>query len=352
VCAEVWIILYITKVYNALCKDEDDKFSNQAIQMDEMDSHKIANASDTVPVPFDQTFYKSLGTLIELKKYEAEGTPIGTELCGSLYRPGAPSRELRIEKEYGGRNRSGTIAVTCSFDLPLFWMTPEWCHDPTFSKSWIDEEVVAEVGMELATAVRARVLAASDPEELEEYGAMGNCADVGYVVPDRDDPRSDAVFGGGGRGVHRATEGGHAPIESGWFRTAVMRRVPEVLDMCGTYVLVDVESAVAEPIEIAVRVVDRIFDLCGEKRPHSLTLQLLKPALRDVAMAYARIDGADEALWGRQTESVRTWILRTAREWRAERARMTAKQRLEDDRENYVTYDHLSSMLKTVNAIF
>jgi hypothetical protein len=98
--------------------------------------------------------------------------------------------------------------------------------------------------------------------------------------------------------------------------------------------------------------VDRIFDLCGEKRPHSLTLQLLKPALRDVAMAYARIDGADEALWGRQTESVRTWILRTAREWRAERARMTAKQRLEDDRENYVTYDHLSSMLKTVNAIF
>ena len=52
------------------------------------------------------------------------------------------------------------------------------------------------------------------------------------------------------------------------------------------------------------------------------------------------------------TETVRTWILQTAREWRAERARMTAKQRQEDDRENYVTYDHLSSMLKTVNAIF
>jgi hypothetical protein len=133
-----------------------------------------------------------------------------------------------------------------------------------------------------------------------------------------------------------------------WLRTAVAHRVPEVRDLGPKYLLLRPLADVG--IEMVVRVVDLIFDLCAEPRTPMLEVHVLPEALTELAGAKectrSRSEGDDpKKLWAGMTPERREELMTMERHWTVRRYRMTPDQRRVDDRENFVSYDLIRAIV-------
>ena len=292
---------------------------------------------------------QSLGALMELQRYEQDGMPQGTVLCGCLYRPGSLAGELTIRKEYGGSLPCGdsSLVVATVGDVYLggFWWrhTLEWSRGE--ARTWVDDAVEAEIGVEAAAAVRGRcrgvLEAAAEGRPEEGHPDEGHpdvsdtfirilCGDVGMVGRGAPDPRED--------------------LRHAWFRTAIVRAVPGVLDMAGDYVLVRAGTGVAS----AVALVDRAFDRCGEPRTPEMTLRLLDPVLTELA-GFLAVSSEDETdpqdvadlkeRFDALPEERRHCVLCHLASWRARRTHMTPEQVDLDDRASFLSFQMLETLL-------
>ena len=263
----------------------------------------------------------ALATMQETKKYEQEKAPTGTELCGSLYRRGSRPGELTIVKNYDGPcGDDALLAVTCDDHFPCWWHSVEWARGEV--RTWVDDAVEAVIGVERAKAVRARCLELLEAEEEDPDNLEICCMDLGL------DSTSDLMVW--------------------WLRTAVAHRVPEVRDLGPNYLLLRPLADVG--IEMVVRVVDLIFDLCAEPRTPVLEVHILPEALTDLAGAKectrSRSEGDDpKKLWAGMTPERREKLKTEARHWTARRDRMTPDQRRVDDRDSFVKYDLLMAVV-------
>jgi hypothetical protein len=220
-----------------------------------------------------------------------------------------------------------------------FWWRPtlEWSRGE--ARTWVDDAVEAEIGVEAAAAVRDRcrvVEAAAEgyPEASDASFTRILCGDVGMVGPGAPDPRED--------------------LRHAWFRTAIVRAVPGVLDMAGDYVLVRADTGTGTGIASAVALVDRAFERCGEPRTPEMTLRLLDPVLTELA-SFLAVSSEDEndpedvadlkERFDALPEERRHCVLRLLATWRDRRAHMTPEQVDLDDRASFLRFQLLETLL-------
>ena len=266
----------------------------------------------------------TLGAIRETGKHWQERMPIGSVLCGALYRPGSAAGDLTIVKNYeGALTDHHVFAVTFEDTLPTWWQPSEWAGGRL--RTWVDDAVEAVIGVDRAEAIRGRCLAlmkdVSDPDNL-----VISCASV------------DA-------GLRGTTD-----IHIWWLRTAVTHKIPEVKDLLGDYVILQLGDDPSEGcIQTVVSIVDRIFDLCDETRPLAIDIQEIDSSLTDLAAAqyvcHPPSDQQLKELWDGMTYHRREDVKEIADEWRNRRSRMNRAQLLVDDATNKV---HFASLMKLV----
>jgi hypothetical protein len=122
--------------------------------------------------------------------------------------------------------------------------------------------------------------------------------------------------------------------------------VPEVRDLGPKYLLL----ASSGGIEMVVRVVDLIFDLCAEPRPPTLEVHILPESLKELAGAKELTRSCSEGddpkkLWAGMTPERREELMTMERHWTVRRHRMTPDQRRVDDRESFLSYDLIRAIV-------
>jgi hypothetical protein len=273
----------------------------------------------------------ALGSLQETKKHEQDDAPTGTALCGSLYRRGSLSGDLTILKNYTGVfTEHDLLVVTCDA-MPSWQPSIEWARGE--ERSWVDDAVEVDHSVKRMNAVRRRCLALLEAEKDDPHNLEIICKDVGLD--------------------------GELDMRTWWFRTAVMKEVPEVRDLVGNCVFLKFHSGMAGSIEEVVRVVDRIFDLCTENispmvsveipRTPTIEVQIIDWSLTELAAAKAfKSLGERELkdLWNNTRAERRERIKTTAKCWTDQRHHMTPDQRLVDDLESFVSYELLMDLLE------